>query len=55
MISMGLHNMIEGLAIGSGFSYSYSLGFSILITMFFHDIPEGLVVAITNMEESKNR
>ncbi|MDD3303327.1 MAG: ZIP family metal transporter [Clostridia bacterium] len=48
MISMSLHNAIEGLAIGSGFSYSFSLGFSILISMFLHDIPEGMVVGITS-------
>lgn len=52
MISMGLHNMIEGLAIGSGFSYSYSLGFSILLSMFLHDIPEGMIVGITNIKST---
>lgn len=55
MISMGLHNIIEGLAIGSGFSYSYSLGISILISMFLHDIPEGMVVGITNIEDSDGK
>lgn len=55
MISMGLHNAIEGLAIGSGFSYSYSLGISILISMFLHDIPEGMVVGITNIKDTDNK
>lgn len=55
MISMGLHNMIEGLAIGSGFSYSYSLGITILLSMFFHDIPEGIVVGITNIKDTDNK
>lgn len=48
VISMAIHNAIEGLAIGSGFSYSFSLGLSILISMFLHDIPEGMVVGITS-------
>ena len=41
VISMAIHNAIEGLAIGTGFSHSFSLGLSILISMFLHDIPEG--------------
>ena len=48
MFSMALHNMIEGLAIGSGMMYSASLGISILISIFLHDIPEGMVVGVTN-------
>lgn len=55
MISMGLHNVVEGLAIGSGFSYSYSLGISILISMFLHDIPEGMVVGITNIDNNSSK
>ena len=55
MVSMGIHNAIEGLAIGSGFSYSYSLGISILISMFLHDIPEGMVVGITNIKDTNNK
>lgn len=48
MISMAVHNAIEGLAIGSGFAYSFSLGITILISIFLHDIPEGMVVGVTN-------
>lgn len=54
ILSMGLHNAIEGLAIGSGFSYSYSLGLSLLISIFLHDIPEGMVVGITNKKDTNN-
>lgn len=54
ILSMGLHNAIEGLAIGSGFSYSYSLGLSLLISIFLHDIPEGMVVGITNKKDTDN-
>lgn len=48
MTSMSLHNIIEGLVIGSSFAYSYSLGIGMLISIFLHDIPEGMVVGITN-------
>ena len=53
-LSMALHNGIEGLAIGTGFAYSYVLGISVLISMFLHDIPEGLVVGIVNKKSGKN-
>lgn len=54
ILSMGLHNAIEGLAIGSGFSYSYSLGLSLLISIFLHDIPEGMVVGIVSKKDTNN-
>lgn len=48
MLSMSLHNIVEGLAIGSGFSHSINLGMTLLISIFLHDIPEGIVIGITN-------
>lgn len=48
MFSMAIHNAIEGLAIGSSFSFSIALGMSVLIGIFLHDIPEGMVVGITS-------
>lgn len=54
ILSMALHNAIEGLAIGSGFSYSYSLGLSLLISIFLHDIPEGMVVGIVSKKDTNN-
>ena len=48
IISVGLaiHNLPEGLAIGSGFESSIKLGLSLAITICFHDIPEGLAMAV---------
>lgn len=48
IISVGLaiHNIPEGLAIGSGFESSIKLGLSLAITICFHDIPEGLAMAV---------
>ncbi len=48
MISMAIHNVIEGLAVGSGFSFSLNLGIVVLLGIFLHDIPEGIVVGITS-------
>lgn len=53
LISMGLHNAIEGIAIGAGFSHSYSLGISLLLSIFLHDIPEGMVVGMLNQKDTK--
>lgn len=54
MLSMAIHNAIEGLAIGSSFVFSISLGISVLFGMFLHDIPEGMVVGITSKIEGKH-
>lgn len=53
ILSMAFHNIIEGLAIGSSFAYSVSLGTTVLIGMFLHDIPEGMVVGITSKVDGK--
>ena len=54
MLSMAIHNAIEGLAIGSSFVFSISLGTAVLLGMFLHDIPEGMVVGITSKIEGKH-
>lgn len=51
IISMAAHNILEGLAIGSGLSYSTSFGISLIISIFLHDIPEGMVVGITDSKK----
>ena len=40
-IGLALHNIPEGLAIGSGFDASVALGYSLAIAICLHDIPEG--------------
>ena len=45
-IGLALHNFPEGLAIGSGFGASLTLGYSLAIAICFHDIPEGISMAI---------
>lgn len=46
IIAMSFHNVVEGIAIGSGFVYSVSLGITLLIANTLHDIPETLVIGI---------
>ena len=54
MLSMAIHNMIEGIAIGYSFSYSYALAINVMISMILHDIPEGMIVGITNKIDKFN-
>ena len=46
LIGLTLHNFPEGLAIGSGFEASNSLGLSLAIAIAIHDIPEGISIAL---------
>lgn len=39
-IGLALHNFPEGLAIGSGFGASLTLGYSLAIAICLHDVPE---------------
>lgn len=45
-IGMALHNFPEGLAIGSGFSISQVIGFSIFSVIALHDVVEGACVTL---------
>lgn len=45
-IGLAIHNFPEGLAIGSGFGASLTLGYSLAIAICIHDIPEGISMAV---------
>lgn len=45
-IGLAIHNIPEGLAIGTGFDSSIRLGYSLAIAIALHDIPEGISMAI---------
>lgn len=45
-IGLAIHNIPEGLAIGSGFEASIILGYSLAVAIALHDVPEGMAMAI---------
>jgi ZIP family zinc transporter len=45
LISMGLHNFFEGMAIGSSGAENIKLGLVVSIVIAIHDIPEGVAIA----------
>lgn len=45
-IGLAIHNFPEGLAIGSGFEASLSLGLGLAVAICLHDIPEGISMSI---------
>ena len=45
-IGLTIHNLPEGLAIGSGFEASNTLGLSLAIAICIHDFPEGISMAV---------
>lgn len=45
-ISMGIHNLPEGLAIGSSFMADNEMGITLALAILIHNLPEGLALAI---------
>lgn len=45
-IGLALHNLPEGLAIGSSFEASIKLGYSLSLAICLHDIPEGISMGV---------
>lgn len=45
-LGLAIHNLPEGLAIGSGFNSSEKLGYALAIAIAIHDIPEGVSIAL---------
>ena len=45
-VGLAIHNIPEGLAIGSGFEASLKLGYSLALAIALHDVPEGISMAV---------
>lgn len=45
-IGLAIHNIPEGLAIGSGFDASLKLGINLALAICLHDVPEGISMAL---------
>ena len=45
-IGLAIHNIPEGLAIGSSFDASIKLGYSLALAICLHDIPEGISMGV---------
>jgi len=45
-IGLTIHNLPEGLAIGSGFEASSELGLTLALAICIHDFPEGIAMAL---------
>ncbi len=45
-IGIMLHNLPEGLAIGSGFGVSVNMGITLAIVIALHDVPEGIAITL---------
>lgn len=43
---VALHNLPEGLAVGSGFAHAPQLGVALALMIALHDVPEGMAEAI---------
>lgn len=54
-IGIGMHNLPEGLAIGTGFVSSLELGLSLAILIGLHKIPEGMAVAALLQQGGSSR
>ena len=46
LIGIALHNLPEGLAVGSSLAFSQQLAFSLALLMLVHNIPEGVAVCL---------
>lgn len=54
-IGLTIHNLPEGLAIGSGFEASNQLGLSLAIAICIHDFPEGIAMAVPLNQSGMNK
>ncbi|SEN21456.1 ZIP family metal transporter [Lihuaxuella thermophila] len=52
---MGIHSFFEGMAMGAGFHAGPQFGFSVLLAILLHKIPEGLAISTLAMSGFQER
>jgi ZIP family zinc transporter/zinc and cadmium transporter len=55
MAGLSLHALFDGVAIGSGFLVSSSLGWLIFLAIFLHKAPEGFTMASVMLASGRSR
>ena len=55
MVALMVHALFDGIAIGSGFLVSRSLGILIFLAIFLHKIPEGFTVGSVMLASGKSK
>ena len=53
--AIALHNLPEGMAIGSGGAHSSSMGAALAIVIALHNIPEGMSIGVPLIEGGMNK
>lgn len=54
-LAIALHNLPEGMAIGSGGVHDEPMGVALAVLIGLHDIPEGISIAVPLIEGGMNR
>ena len=55
LAGLGVHALFDGIAIGSGFVVSNSLGWLIFLAIFLHKMPEGFTMASVMLASGRSR
>lgn len=53
--AIALHNLPEGMAIGSGSSHNANMGVALALVIALHNIPEGMSIGVPLIEGGMNR
>lgn len=55
LVGLGLHTLVDGVAIVSGFAVSDSLGLLVFLAIFLHKFPEGLAIGSVFLASGASR
>ena len=55
LVGLGVHTLVDGVAIASGFAVSRSLGLLVFLAIFLHKFPEGLAIGSVFLASGASR